>query len=114
MWQLDWGVASLALGLTMLGGMLPDLDSDSGRPVRELSILAGFIFPILLIPRLRRLGMSIEQGFVIIIAVHFLIRYGLSALIRRTSVHRGMFHSLPGLAIASALHETQYTRLFRS
>lgn len=100
MWQLDWGVAVLAAGLTMLGGMLPDLDSDSGRPVRELSILAAFIFPILLIPRLRRLGLTIEQGFVIVIGAHFLIRYGLSFLIRRVSVHRGMFHSLPALAIS--------------
>jgi hypothetical protein len=100
MWQLDWGLALLSAGLCALGGMLPDLDSDSGRPVRELSILAAFIFPILLIPRLRRFGLSIEQGIVVVIAAHFLIRYALAALIRRTTVHRGMFHSLPALAIS--------------
>lgn len=99
-WQLDWGVALLALGLTTLGGMLPDLDSDSGRPVRELSTLAAFLFPILLIPRLRRWGFSVEQGFVVVISANLLIRYGLAALIRRISVHRGMFHSLPALAIS--------------
>ncbi|MFO0968369.1 MAG: metal-dependent hydrolase [Gemmataceae bacterium] len=99
-WHLDWGLAFLAAGLCTLGGMLPDLDSDSGRPVRELSILAGFIFPILLIPRLRRFGLSLEQGIVIVIGAHFLIRYALAAVIRRTTVHRGMFHSLPALAIS--------------
>jgi len=99
-WHLDWGLAFLAAGLCTLGGMLPDLDSDSGRPVRELSILAGFIFPILLIPRLRRFGFTLEQGIVIVIGAHFLIRYALAAIIRRTTVHRGMFHSLPALAIS--------------
>jgi len=100
LWQYDWGVVLLATGLTMLGGMLPDLDSDSGRPVRELSTLAAFIFPILFIPRLRHWGLTIEQGFVIIIGANLLIRYGLAAIIRRISVHRGMFHSLPALAIS--------------
>jgi membrane-bound metal-dependent hydrolase YbcI (DUF457 family) len=100
MWQLDWGLAFLAAGLTTLGGMLPDLDSDSGKPVRELSALAGFIFPILLIPRLRRFGLSIEQGFVVIIGMYFVIRFGLAAVVRRISVHRGMFHSLPALGIS--------------
>lgn len=99
-WQLDWGVALLSAGLVTLGGMLPDLDSDSGRPVRELSTLAAFIFPILLIPRLRRWGLTLEQGFVVIVGANLLIRYGMAALIRRISVHRGMFHSLPALAIS--------------
>ena len=33
--------AFLAAGITAVGGMLPDLDSDSGVPVRELSGLAA-------------------------------------------------------------------------
>ena len=37
----DWGTVFLAAGLTAIGGMLPDLDSDSGIPVRELFGLAG-------------------------------------------------------------------------
>ncbi len=37
-WQLnyDWGPVFLAAVLTTIGGMLPDLDSDSGIPVREM------------------------------------------------------------------------------
>ena len=34
--HLDWGPVFLGAALTALGGMLPDLDSDSGVPVREL------------------------------------------------------------------------------
>ena len=33
---MDWGPVFLGAGLTALGGLLPDLDSDSGVPVREL------------------------------------------------------------------------------
>ena len=48
--------AFLAAGLTAVGGMLPDLDSDSGVPVRELSGLAAAVLPTLLIPRLTAAG----------------------------------------------------------
>ena len=41
--QYDWGTACLAGGLTAIGGMLPDLDSDSGIPVRELFGLASVL-----------------------------------------------------------------------
>src|SRR5205823_13701277 len=42
-WQLhlDWGPVFLGAGLTTLGGLLPDLDSDSGVPVREVFGLAA-------------------------------------------------------------------------
>ena len=40
-WGLDWGPAFLAAGLTALGGLMPDLDSDSGVPVRELFNVAA-------------------------------------------------------------------------
>ena len=50
----DWGTVFLAAALTTVGGMLPDLDSDSGIPVRELFGLAGVLVPLLLIERLKR------------------------------------------------------------
>ena len=42
-WQfgVDWPVAAVGGLLTALGGLLPDLDSDSGVPVREMSHLAA-------------------------------------------------------------------------
>ena len=52
--------AFLAAGVTAVGGMLPDLDSDSGVPVRELSGLAAAVIPLLLVPRLDAAGMSTE------------------------------------------------------
>lgn len=99
-WNMDWGPTFLAFGLTTLGGLLPDLDSDSGVPVRELFGVAGAFIPILLIPRLRGSGFTLEQMLVILGGVYLLVRYGLSAVFKKVTVHRGMFHSVPALLIA--------------
>jgi LexA-binding, inner membrane-associated putative hydrolase len=96
----DWGPIFLAAGLTTVGGMLPDLDSDSGIPVRELFGLAGAIVPLLLLERLKRVGLMPEQVLVIMAGAYLLVRYGLSRIFKRVTVHRGMFHSVPALLIA--------------
>jgi hypothetical protein len=96
----DWGVAGLAAGLTTIGGMLPDLDSDSGIPVRELFGLAGVIVPLMLVHRLQHQGLTAEQMLCIMALAYLFVRYGLSELFRKISVHRGMFHSVPAMLIA--------------
>jgi hypothetical protein len=96
-----WGSAFLGAGLTTLGGMLPDLDSDSGVPVRELFALAAALVPLTLYTRLEQdTGLYLEQVLVILGGVYLLVRYGLSALFKRLTVHRGMFHSIPAMCIA--------------
>ncbi|MBI3409950.1 MAG: metal-dependent hydrolase [Planctomycetes bacterium] len=98
--HFDWGVVALASGLTTIGGLTPDLDSDNSTPVRELFALAGAVFPLFLIPRLRRMGLTLEEGLAIMIGAYLFIRYGLSYVLKRVSVHRGMFHSIPALIIS--------------
>jgi hypothetical protein len=99
-WDFDWGAALLAAGLTTLGGLLPDLDSDSGVPVRELFGIAAAVTPFLLYQHLRDRGLSGEQVLVALAGVYLFIRYGLSQVFKRWTVHRGMFHSVPALLIA--------------
>jgi hypothetical protein len=99
-WRLDWGSACLGAGLTALGGLLPDLDSDSGVPVRELFGITAAVTPFLLLPHLDVKGLSLEQKIVVLAAVYLFIRYGLSTAFKHLSVHRGMFHSLPAMLIA--------------
>jgi hypothetical protein len=96
----DWGIVFLAGVTTAIGALTPDLDSDTGRPVRELFGLAGAVFPLFLIPRLRRSGLTLEQALCVMIGAYLFIRYGLSRVLKRVSVHRGMFHSIPALCIA--------------
>jgi hypothetical protein len=100
-WHYDWGPALMAAGLTTLGGLLPDLDSDSGVPVRELFGVSAAVAPFLLYRRVDALcHQSTEQTLVVLAAIYLVIRYGLSALFKRFTVHRGMFHSVPALLIA--------------
>lgn len=98
--QLDWGPVFLGAGLTLLGGLLPDLDSDSGVPLRELFNLMGGVVPILLIPRLRRAGFTLEQILVLWAGAYLFVRFGLSEIFKRFTVHRGMFHSIPAILIS--------------
>jgi membrane-bound metal-dependent hydrolase YbcI (DUF457 family) len=103
-WQLDWGTAFLGALATTLGGMLPDLDSDSGVPVRELFSLVAAIVPVLLLRRMEQLrSLTNEQALVVLAALYLLIRYGAADIFRMITTHRGMFHSIPALLIAGLL-----------
>jgi hypothetical protein len=104
-WQLhlDWGPVFLGAGLTTIGGILPDLDSDSGVPVRETFGLIAAVVPLLLVRRLHHHDLPLDQSLVIAALAYVVIRYGLSYLFKRLTVHRGMFHSLPAMLIAGLI-----------
>ena len=94
----------LAACLTGLSGMLPDLDADNGRPVREMFGLLGAVAPLLLVNRVVSfLGLpgDPEVIMLVIVLLYVAIKYGGAEFISRVSVHRGMFHSLPALLIAA-------------
>ncbi len=94
----------LAGWLTAIGGILPDLDSESGRPVREMFGLTASVLPLLMLGRvLRWTGMQNdpETIMVLFLTMYLLIKYGLASLVATVSVHRGMFHSIPALLITS-------------
>ena len=92
--------ALLAAGLTGVGGMLPDLDSDSGVPVREMFGLAAVVLPLLLIPRLVHMDLSREAILAALLFGYMGIRYVVANVFKRLTVHRGMYHSLPAMLIA--------------
>jgi membrane-bound metal-dependent hydrolase YbcI (DUF457 family) len=95
---------ALAGVLTWLSGMLPDLDSDSGRPVREVfSLLAAFA-PLAMMGHLEQWGHgNNEVATLLAVIVYVAIRYGGAAVLNRLSVHRGMFHSIPAMIIAAEI-----------
>src|SRR6266436_1931724 len=91
-WKLGVPLSVAGVGglFTSLGGLLPDLDSDSGVPVRELFGLAATATPLLLLRRLHHSQLSWEQILVVMAAVYLFIRYGLREVFMRLTVHRGM------------------------
>jgi membrane-bound metal-dependent hydrolase YbcI (DUF457 family) len=93
----------LSGGLCSVAGMLPDLDSDSGVPVREMMSLAAAVVPMLMMDRFIHLGFSHEMMVVAGGVLYFTIRFGVAEIFKRYTVHRGMWHSLPAAAVAGLL-----------
>jgi LexA-binding, inner membrane-associated putative hydrolase len=85
----------LAGGLCSVSGMLPDLDSDSGRPVQEISCFSAAVIPLLMLERFQELGWSRETMAIAGAAIYVVVRFGLAEFFKRHTVHRGMWHSLP-------------------
>jgi len=92
---VPWDSALVAAGLCGVSGMLPDLDSGSGRPLREMMGFAAAVVPMLLVDRLQQLGLTYEQLVLATGGLYLLIRYGVAKLLAKYTVHRGMFHSIP-------------------
>jgi membrane-bound metal-dependent hydrolase YbcI (DUF457 family) len=93
----------LAAGLTTVGGMLPDLDSDSGVPVREMFGLAAVVVPLTLVPRLVHMHVSQEGVLATLLFGYVIIRYGIARIFRQFTVHRGMYHSIPAMLVAGLI-----------
>lgn len=94
---------ALAGFLTAFGGMLPDLDSQTGKPIRELFSLLGAVAPLLMMGRVidfLALPSNPETVILTFIVLYHLIRYGGAWLIGTFATHRGMFHSIPAMVIA--------------
>ncbi|MEC8557720.1 MAG: metal-dependent hydrolase [Planctomycetota bacterium] len=85
----------IAGGLCSVSGMLPDLDSDSGRPLREATTLLAALVPMLMVDRLQRFNLSHEWMVVVAGGVYIFVRFILAEIFRRYTVHRGMWHSIP-------------------
>lgn len=89
--------------LTGAAGMLPDLDSQSGRPVREIFGVTAALAPLVMLERLRQWGGDNDATMLLAILMYVSIRYGAGAVLSLVAVHRGMFHSIPAMIIAAEL-----------
>lgn len=80
--------------LGIVGGILPDIDSDSSIPIRwafnVLGVAAGFFIILPMRTYYSLLELVFLWGFSFIV-----IRYGVFALFTKFTVHRGLIHSLP-------------------
>lgn len=91
---IDTNQALILLSLGLLGGVLPDLDSDNSKPVQIFFKIISIFFPLLLIlslsdnlPILHLIGIWLLSSAIL----HLLF----SQLFLKLTVHRGIFHSIP-------------------
>jgi membrane-bound metal-dependent hydrolase YbcI (DUF457 family) len=90
----------LAGGLCSVAGMLPDLDSGPGIPLKESVAFAAAVVPMMMIHRFQQMQLPLEAMILAGAAIYLAIRFGLTWLLKNYAHHRGMFHSLPAAAIA--------------
>lgn len=92
----------LSAGLCSIAGILPDLDSGSGRPVKEITAFVAAMAPMLMLDRFRRFGMGPEEITLAGCIIYMVIRFGVAEVFKKYTKHRGMWHSVPA-AICVAL-----------
>ncbi|MFQ3593523.1 MAG: metal-dependent hydrolase [Gemmataceae bacterium] len=98
--EFDWGLVILGTTLTTVGGLLPDLDSDSSVPSRETFGILSALTAVLLVRPILQMDFTVEQTLGLAILGYFVMRYAVSALFRYLTVHRGMFHSIPAALVS--------------
>lgn len=112
--------AMIATGLCSVAGMMPDLDSASSVPHREMLSIISVLAPVLMLPRFEALDMSKEQIVVAAGFIFLFVRYVIGAIFLKYTRHRGMWHSIPaaiiaGLATYLVCHSSEFgIRLFKS
>lgn len=91
---MDPALIGTAVGLTALGGLFPDVDSDNSDSIELVFSVMGIAVSMpLLAVALPKYGLL--ASFAIMGIAYAIVRYGLIEPFRRFTVHRGIFHSLP-------------------
>ncbi len=88
---------AIAIAVTgTIGGLLPDLDSDTGKPLALLFQMISILIPVFVYPHF----LTFSDGSVPFLICYFtlsyvFINYVICAVIKRITKHRGVMHSIP-------------------
>lgn len=88
----DTRQAQLYFALGTIGGLLPDIDSDSSTPVRGFFALSGVALAFVVSFALVGKVPLVELGLVWL-SVFCFMRFGVFEVFTRFTVHRGVWHS---------------------
>ena len=109
--------AFILLSLGLVGGILPDLDSDSSKPIQIVFKILSIFFPLLVLLSLS-IKLPLLQLLFLWLALGVVLQFAFSELFLKQTVHRGIFHSL-GMGIVMSqlivlffLYLLEYTLLF--
>jgi len=100
-WIDPWRLPLVGL-VGVIGGLAPDVDSDNSRPILILSRVSALVLPTALVWRIPSLHAVPERAFVSWVLLAAFVRWPVSWIFKRLTVHRGIFHSLPAIGIFGA------------
>ncbi len=99
---LTQGGAVFLVGI--VGGLLPDLDSDTGKPLALLFQIISVLIPSTLFFTVAQYGGNSAEFLLCYFAVSYLfIHYVVCHFVKKMTVHRGMMHSLPFAVLCGGL-----------
>lgn len=107
---LHWLYGSVAILLATLGGLLPDLDSPSGIELKGFTGILGVLGALIVWQEVGQIHPPpvFEVHLWAMVCTFLLIRHGLSRIMGHLTVHRGISHSLPTLAVWTELVYLHY------
>lgn len=88
----------ICVALGTAGGLLPDLDSDHSTPIKLGFDMAALVFAFGLVMHWRS-ELSLVSLMLLWLAGYAFIRYTVFHFFTRMTVHRGVIHSVPYMAI---------------
>lgn len=98
----------ICVALGTIGGLLPDIDSDNSTPIKLGFDFASLFVAFSLVMHWRS-DLSLASLLLLWLAGYGLMRYGVFSLFTKMTVHRGIIHSVPYMAIlALALVSLNY------
>ncbi|MDR2643486.1 MAG: metal-dependent hydrolase [Planctomycetaceae bacterium] len=96
-------VGLLSAGFCSMAGMLPDIDSSSSRSFQECIYFAAGLCAVMIVERMRFFGFD-HNAIMLSGAIAFLfVRFAIGGLVKKLTVHRGMFHSIPAAILTGEL-----------
>ena len=82
--------------MSIIGGVLPDLDSDTGKPLSILFGLLALIIPAVMLKPVSQYHDLSPEFLICYFAVgYFMINYVARGFIKKITIHRGIMHSVP-------------------
>lgn len=89
---------------TVIGAFLPDLDSETGLPLKILLMILSLIGSMLvgwITFNSERVSFNYSIGYSL--SSFLLIYYGIGGIIKRVTKHRGIFHSIPSVLLSTLI-----------
>jgi membrane-bound metal-dependent hydrolase YbcI (DUF457 family) len=94
--HIDIKEANAVVILGTLGGLLPDLDSDTSKPLEYLFQLLSVLIPMLLYSFLKdRFSGDITNILLLFAFGYLTMQYFFRPIFKKLTVHRGIMHSIP-------------------
>ncbi len=98
--------------LGTIGALLPDLDSDTGKPLALLTQLLSVSIPVLLYPYARFIVNTDLPFLLCYFTIFYLvINYAVCGILKKITKHRGIMHSIPFSILCA---ETAFLMLYPS